>query len=258
MDYPKNMNRKGTAAVFVLALGFGFFALEFVTGHSKIFDVCVPPRKAACAGKDQSYRDFSNEDLTGANFSGASLYEVDFSGADLTGADLSDVHTINSSFQGANLTGANLSGANLYQKYLVGAILRNAILKNADLFEADLTGADLTGADLTGADLSGAVLSKTIWTDGTVRNGVMPGSSPVVSTPKVKKAVSLSCMDGYSLNYCKVRWSDGSGSIITPYGLRQGGVVDTLIYYDTYWNESCIVLYADGSISASYEMSQCY
>jgi len=44
-----------------LALGFGFFALEFVTGHSKIFDVCVPPRKAACAGKDQSYRDFSNE-----------------------------------------------------------------------------------------------------------------------------------------------------------------------------------------------------
>jgi hypothetical protein len=252
------MNRKGIAAILVLALGLGFYALEFITGHSKLFDVCVPPRKTACQGEDLSYRSFANADLSGANFSGASLYEVDFSFADMTGADLSEVHTSNSYFKGANLTGANLTGANLYQKNLEGAILRNANLKDADLYEADLTGADLTGADLTGADLSGAVFSKTIWIDGTVRNGVVPLTSPVAGTPKVKKAVSLSCMDGYSLNYCKVRWSDGSGSLITPYGLRQGGVVDTLIYYDTYWDESCIVLYADGSISASYDMSKCY
>ena len=252
------MNRKGIAAVFVLALGFGFFALEFVTGHSKIFDVCIPPRKLSCENQEFYEYNLSGTDLAGADFSGADLRKVDFSGANLTGANMSGANIGLNNFAGANLTSVNLSGAWLVRENFEGVILKNANLKDANLNEVNFKGADLTGADLTGAELTGAVFNKTIWIDGTIRNGVVPSSSPVASTPKVKRAVSLSCMDGYSLNYCKVRWSDGSGSIITPYGLRQGGVVDTLIYYDTYWNESCIVLYADGSISASYDMSQCY
>jgi hypothetical protein len=59
----------------------------------------------------------------GANFDGASLYDV--------------------SFERANLRGIKLRGAQLNR-----AIFRNALLSNADLTDADLDGADLEGADL--------------------------------------------------------------------------------------------------------------
>ena len=74
-------------------------------------------------------RDFTGENLRGADLTGRNLTGADLTGADLTGANLT----------GANLTRADLTGANL---------------TGANLYGADLTGANLYGADLTGADLS--------------------------------------------------------------------------------------------------------
>ncbi len=224
-----------------------FYVGEFVTGHLHFINICHPPVKIECPNADLSGSDFSGEDLYDANFSGANLSGVDFSGASMNSVD----------FSGANLSGADLSNA-----YVISSALQNAVLSQANLEGADLSGSNLSRADFRDAIVNktifvNSIFHKTVWTDGSIRTDTMPDTTEQ-NNSDVKKAVSLSCMDGYSLNYCKVRWSDGSGSLITPYGMRQGGVVDTLIYYDTYWVESCIVLYADGSISASYEMSQCY
>jgi uncharacterized protein YjbI with pentapeptide repeats len=82
--------------------------------------------------------------LSGADLSGANLFEADLSGADLRQAGLPE----------ANLYYADLSYANLTEALLSHADLSYVNLTGADLSYANLTGADLRHADLTKADLS--------------------------------------------------------------------------------------------------------
>jgi uncharacterized protein YjbI with pentapeptide repeats len=81
------------------------------------------------------------EDLSGADLSGAIVWDVDLNGRDLSGANLS----------GADLKDANLSDAILWDANLSGANLQLANLSGADLTDADLSGANLSNADFKDA-----------------------------------------------------------------------------------------------------------
>ncbi len=135
------------------------------------------------------YEDFSELDLSNANFTncnlkGAILSLTNLSGANFTGANLSRAvlgqanlnRTIfhNTILNGALLNGVDLSGAIFKEVSLEGTFLNDAnltgvrltgsSLKGAYLEEAKLTGADLSGVDLTdarcpGVDFNGANLS---------------------------------------------------------------------------------------------------
>ena len=100
--------------------------------------------------------DFTNADLTEADFrpdipNGTNLQWAAFVGAVLIEARMNEV----------DLRGANLSGANLECANLQGADLRNADFTGASLVNADLTGAQLDGANFSGADMAGANLNGT-------------------------------------------------------------------------------------------------
>lgn len=100
-------------------------------------------------GWENMKANFSNQDLSYANLSGAYLHGADFSGANLRYAYLC----------GAYLRNADLSRADLSDAHLCGANLRNADLRGADLCDANLSGTDIRGADIGGADIRGANLS---------------------------------------------------------------------------------------------------
>jgi hypothetical protein len=81
---------------------------------------------------------FGPVDLTGANLSGADLYQTNFTGANLTGA---------------NLFEAFLGQANFHKAILTGADLRNSHLEGANLVEATLERARLTGSRVYGVSV---------------------------------------------------------------------------------------------------------
>jgi len=76
---------------------------------------------------------WENEDLSGANLSGARLRKARLSGANLSGANLADSYLSGADLSYANLNRANLSGANLSDANLRGAQLNKANLKGANL-----------------------------------------------------------------------------------------------------------------------------
>ena len=79
--------------------------------------------------------------LSGANLSGAYLFEANLSGADLSRANLSGADLSRADLSRADLSRANLSGADLSRANLSGAYLSGAYLSRADLSRADLSGA---------------------------------------------------------------------------------------------------------------------
>jgi hypothetical protein len=92
-------------------------------------------------------------DLSGADFSGASLESTNLTLANLDGAKLSEANLFRADLRIAKLNGADLSGSNLLE-----ASLRLAKLEGADLSGSNLEGASLRFAKLEGADLSGSNL----------------------------------------------------------------------------------------------------
>ncbi len=112
------------------------------------------------SGCDLGGADFTDAILTGANFSNANLSEADFTGATLDTANLREANLTGAKFDGADLTKADLSAANLSQASLAGAILEEAALVYANLTEALGPEASFLAADLTEANLAGAKLEK--------------------------------------------------------------------------------------------------
>jgi hypothetical protein len=94
--------------------------------------------------------------LTGWNFAGQNLTNANFWGATLTGADLSQASLTGASFYEATLTDANLSQANLTNAFVAGATLTGADFSRANLNNVDFLWAMLSGADFTGADTRGS------------------------------------------------------------------------------------------------------
>jgi uncharacterized protein YjbI with pentapeptide repeats len=107
-------------------------------------------------------RSFSDQDLSGIDLSGASLYQVNLAQSDLSRGKLIATNLRGASLTEAQFCDADLGSANLTDAILFGANLQNANLRNACLFGADLRLANLLGADLRDADLFGADFSHTL------------------------------------------------------------------------------------------------
>jgi uncharacterized protein YjbI with pentapeptide repeats len=108
-------------------------------------------------------------DLTGANFSGASLQClpldggtqrcVNLSGVTLTGAHFDQAKLIGADLSGTALQGISWQGAVLdHVAGLAGADLRGVVFNGTSLNHVDFTGAKMDGTQLVGAHLQGAIL----------------------------------------------------------------------------------------------------
>jgi uncharacterized protein YjbI with pentapeptide repeats len=77
-----------------------------------------------------------------------------FTGADFSCQDLSGIDFTQATLDGINGEGANFSSADLGQVSLKGAILRGAEFNGASMTQTSLQGADLRGAHLAGAKVA--------------------------------------------------------------------------------------------------------
>jgi uncharacterized protein YjbI with pentapeptide repeats len=91
-----------------------------------------------------------------------------FKGLNLSGAQLSGVLFDIQNKQNSDLSGVNFSNATLVSTSFKGANLKNANFSNADVCYADFSGADLTGALLDKAkNVNLALFCKATMPDGT-------------------------------------------------------------------------------------------
>jgi Tol biopolymer transport system component len=98
--------------------------------------------------------------LTSIPLNGVDLRGTDFSNANLSGAQWSSVNLSGVNLSNANLSGASLYAANLTDTDLSGANLSGAIVEVADFRGANLSGADLSGAYLLSAKVTDAQLAQ--------------------------------------------------------------------------------------------------
>jgi len=110
-------------------------------------------------GADLSWANLYGTNLTRADVSVANLYGTNLTIADLAGADLAEADLTRANLTRADLAEANLTRADLTEANLIGADLTEANLYGANLYGADLTGANLTGANLSWANLTRASLT---------------------------------------------------------------------------------------------------
>jgi uncharacterized protein YjbI with pentapeptide repeats len=101
-------------------------------------------------------------DLTGAiidkttKFEGATLTGINLSEAQLTGFDFSSASLERSRFNKAALQGVNFSNANLASASLINTKLKDVVFTEANLKGVDFSGAEMQSVDLSKLDLSGA------------------------------------------------------------------------------------------------------
>jgi len=109
--------------------------------------------------------DWSNADLSGADFFQSDLQGVKLSRASLDGADLQGVELSRASLDGADLSRAKLNIADLtdtnLSDYHMEGNVRMYTFNGTNLTHANLTHANLTHANLTRANLSNAILLAT-------------------------------------------------------------------------------------------------
>jgi uncharacterized protein YjbI with pentapeptide repeats len=150
----------------------------------------------------------SQADITGANFSGASLQDtdftqsimknvifsgatffegtkfnrVDFSGSSLTNLDFSNLLFDGANFSGADLTGSKFINAELLQANLGGGLFLDPSFHNTNLSNVDFTGAKIS----TNADFTGAITTGTIFACGQPPpSGPNPVCTPTNNPPPV-------------------------------------------------------------------------
>ena len=105
--------------------------------------------KAISGGVDLSESDFSNFNITGA----------EFINVDLTSSTFSDSHLISVKFEGCDLTSVDFTRANLIEcsfneSVLNGTDFSYATLDYCNFSDADLAGSIFQSADLTNSDFS--------------------------------------------------------------------------------------------------------
>lgn len=132
--------------------------------------------------------DLSGMDLSGTDFSDASLFETKLNNANLSNvdfynADVSNAMLIESNLEHSDLINADFSNANLTKAILTRTNLTSVDLSSANLQEALLDSVRLDGADLSSAILTNAVFkgnisfdhetdfgNKANWWDATIEN----------------------------------------------------------------------------------------
>ncbi len=119
--------------------------------------------------QDLTGRDFSNQDLTSANFYYATATNANFTNANLSGGGFELAKLENVNFTNANLTSASfdyaatLTGSNFTDAKLVNANLNNFTATNSNFTNVDFTGASFNSRmDITGSIIKGANLGSSI------------------------------------------------------------------------------------------------
>ncbi|MCC7406834.1 MAG: pentapeptide repeat-containing protein [Phycisphaeraceae bacterium] len=100
--------------------------------------------------------DLSNQDMTGADFSGVTISNTYFAGATLDGATFRDVHVNSTSFLNASAVGADFMRADVVQCSLIHMDLTNSDFTQAKASSTIFLASDLTGAVFTDALITGA------------------------------------------------------------------------------------------------------
>jgi uncharacterized protein YjbI with pentapeptide repeats len=111
--------------------------------------------------------DFTDADLSGADFRNAHFDSPQFIGTDLRRANFAGAALRGYDGPAASLARANLAGASLHGADLMGIKLNDAKLDGADLTNAKLRAADLHGASFKDATLTGADLATALYDDAT-------------------------------------------------------------------------------------------
>jgi len=106
------------------------------------------PRERLCGAILRDIQ-FTDEILTG----------VDFTGADLHGCDFTDSYLSYADFTGANLHEVNFTEATISKVTFRNADLQGSNFSGLSLYEVDFTGANLSNADLTDAKVEQAILT---------------------------------------------------------------------------------------------------
>ena len=119
------------------------------------------PGNALAAGGTSQYKPmltFSNDDLTGQDFSGKNLQTAEFttskldrtnfSGADLTGVVISSAILKSTNFHGANVTQGLLDQVRFVSADLSDAIFVEAMMLRSTFKDVNIAGADFSGAIL--------------------------------------------------------------------------------------------------------------
>jgi uncharacterized protein YjbI with pentapeptide repeats len=109
-------------------------------------------------------REYSFGTVTTGGITGSYPSRMEISGTDFSGASLREAN-----FYRANLRDVDLMGANLYKANLQEAFLCRANLRGAKLIGVNLSGADLSGVDFSGADLGMAIFCSTNLRDANLR-----------------------------------------------------------------------------------------
>jgi len=172
--------------------------------------------------------DFTEQDLSGQNYSKSYLSQIDLSKKNLSNADLSYSNLSNANLSNANLSGANLSGAilvganlsnaNLSNSQLYNTDLRNTNLKNSNLSYVDLSNSKIIGADARNANLSNASLQShnisEIFLDGANLSNANLSFTVFRSANLSGANLSGANLSGADLTYANLKYSDLSGAEI--------------------------------------------
>ena len=108
--------------------------------------------------KNLSGTNFSQSYLSNADLSNADLSNADLSYSNLSNADLSYSNLSNADLTGSIFVGADLSNADLTNAKLQDTDLRNTNLKYSNLSFVDLSSSKIVGADARNSNLSNAIL----------------------------------------------------------------------------------------------------
>ncbi|MCX6387241.1 MAG: pentapeptide repeat-containing protein, partial [Solirubrobacterales bacterium] len=165
--------------------------------------------------------DFSDADLSGTNFTGATLNSPDFKRTNLSGATMVETAILGADIEGTDFgtDGGTISG--IYARNLegtpsrlpVGWQIENGALigPGANLEGADLSGLDLSGINLSGADLTDADLGETNLTGANLLLATLAGAN--LSGTNLKDAI----VEGVDLSA-----SDSSDVVLN--GVKTGGL----------------------------------
>ncbi len=167
----------------------------------------------------------SFSELGGANLQYANLGRVDLSYADLSQANLSYADLRGANLTGANLSGANLCYANLDRAKLLDADLSRSQLRRVNLRYADLTHANLSGADLTRAQLSSVNLNRTDLSDAYLRHTNLSGAQ-ICDANLVGANLFSTNLNGATLNRTRVGRNSGLSLQAKQYLKTQGAVFE--------------------------------
>jgi uncharacterized protein YjbI with pentapeptide repeats len=209
-------------------------AVFFSTTKLELVEV-IDKKKNEEVGLGTFSRDFSDQDLSGKNFSGRKLESAIFRNAVLVGTNFTQAMMASANFYAANLQRAvfrntNLKSASMVQVNATGAVFTDAVLEAAELEIGNFAGADFTNAFMWGlagkdADFSGAIFRDAIMVsanlsgavlDSAVLDGVSFTRASLQRATLCNASMKKVTLDKTNLWLADLRGADLTGAKILP------------------------------------------